>query len=380
VKGIEVPERTEDFTADPVELFFDLAYVFAFSQLVGRLVHEPDWTGVGRAALLFGLLWLPWQQLTWAANAVSGNGRAVRLIFLVATAASVPMAAATSTALTTGGPVFAITLGVIMVLGFLTQTLSVDRGSTFHRAVVRWVTPNAIALIVLVAGAFVDGRGRIVLWLLSLAIVLGAMIAAGRGDWIIRSGHFAERHGLIVIIALGEVVVAIGVPVVQALEAGEGLSGAKVVALVASGVFAGLLWWCYFDRAGPALEHRAESIEGDAERGRFVRDVYTWAHAPIVAGIILAAAALEEITLHPSDDVDLAFRTMLLGGLALGVFGIAAAVWRAFRAITRERIAAAVAIALVLLLGGSVNGTVLLVTVDLIIAATLAVEHARIEH
>ena len=380
MKGIEVPERTEDFTADPVELFFDLAYVFAFSQLVGRLVDEPDWTGVGRAALLFGLLWLPWQQLTWAANAVSGNGRAVRLIFLVATAASVPMAAATSTALGAGGPVFAVTLGVIMALGFLTQTLSVDRGSTFHRAVVRWVTPNAIALIVLVAGAFVDGRGRIVLWLLSLAIVLGAMNAAGRGDWIIRSGHFAERHGLIVIIALGEVVVAIGLPVVQALEAGEGLPGTTVVALVASGVFAGLLWWGYFDRAGPALEHRAERIDGDAERGRFVRDVYTWAHAPIVAGIILAAAALEEITVHPSDDVDLAFRTMLLGGLALGVFGIAAAMWRAFRAIARERIAAAVAIAFVLLLGGSVNGTVLLVTVDLFIAATLAVEHARIEH
>jgi low temperature requirement protein LtrA len=244
----------------------------------------------------------------------------------------------------------------------------------------RWVTPNAIALIVLVAGAFVDGRGRIVLWLLSVAVVLGAMIAAGRGDWIIRSGHFAERHGLIVIIALGEVVVAIGVPVVQALQAGEGLPGTTVAALLASGLFAGLLWWSYFDRVGPALEHRGERIDGDAERGRFVRDVYTWAHAPIVAGIILAAAALEEITVHPSDDVDLAFRTMLLGGLALGVVGIAAAVWRAFRTIARERIVAAVAIALVLLLGGSVNGTVLLVTVDLLIAATLAAEHARIEH
>ena len=377
VKGIDVPERTEDFTADPVELFFDLAYVFAFSQLVGRLVDEPNWAGVGRVALLFGLLWLPWQQLTWAANAVSGNGRAVRLIFLVATAASVPMAAATSTAFAAGGPVFAVTLGVIMALGFLTQTLSVHRGSTFYRAVVRWVTPNAVALIVLVAGSFVDGRGRLILWLLSLAIVLGAMIAAGRGDWIIRSGHFAERHALIMIIALGEVVVAIGVAVVRTLEAGEGLPGATVVALVASGAFAALLWWAYFDRAGPALEQRAERVDGDAERGRFVRDVYTWAHAPIVAGIILAAAALEEIAGHPRDDVALAFRTMLLGGLALGVLGIAAAIWRAFQVIARERIAAALAIALVLLLGGSVNGTILLVTVNFLIAATLAVEHRR---
>ena len=241
MKGIVVPERTEDFTADPVELFFDLAYVFAFSQLVGRLIHEPTWTGVGKVALLFGLLWIPWQQLTWSANAVSGNGRAVRLIFLVATVASVPMAAATTTALGSGGPVFAVALGVIMGLGFLTQTLSADRGSMFQRAVLRWVGPNIAALVVLLVGAFVAGQGRIALWLLSLAIVFGAMVAAGRGEWIVRSGHFAERHGLIVIIALGEVIVAIGLPVLEGLEAGEGLPGRTVVALLASGTFATLL-------------------------------------------------------------------------------------------------------------------------------------------
>ncbi|MEY2467426.1 MAG: hypothetical protein QOF21_124, partial [Actinomycetota bacterium] len=81
MKGITVPERTEDFTADPVELFFDLAYVIAFSQLVGVLVHEPTWEGVGKVGLLFALLWLPWQQLTWTANAISGNSRGVRAIF-----------------------------------------------------------------------------------------------------------------------------------------------------------------------------------------------------------------------------------------------------------------------------------------------------------
>ena len=224
-----------------------------------------------------------------------------------------------------------------------------------------------------------DGRGRIALWLLSLAIVFGAMIAAGRGEWIVRSGHFAERHGLIVIIALGEVIVAIGLPVLEGLEAGEGLPGRTVVALLASGTFAALLWWGYFDRPGPALEHRAELLDSDAERGRYVRDVYTWAHAPLVAGIILSAAALEEITLHPADDVELAFRTMLFGGLVLGVVGIGAAIWRAFRAVVRERIVAATVITVVLLLGGSIDGVVLLIAVDLIIAATLAVEHSRIE-
>ncbi|HZB68112.1 MAG TPA: low temperature requirement protein A [Ornithinibacter sp.] len=379
MRGIEVPERTEDFTADPVELFFDLAYVLAFSQLVGLLVDDHTWAGVGRMALLFGLLWLPWQQLTWAANAVSGNGRAVRLIFLAATAASVPMAASTSTALDEGGPVFAATLAVIMALGFLTQTLGVERGTVLSRSVVRWQTPNVAALAVLVAGAVVDGGGRTVLWLLSLAIVLAAMVAAGRGDWIVRSGHFAERHGLIVIIALGEVIVAIGLPVIQALEAGEGVPGRTVVALAASGVFAALLWWAYFDRPSPALEHRGEVIEGEQDRGRYVRDVYTWAHAPIVAGIILAAAALEEITLHPTEDLALAFRLMFAGGLVLSVVGMAAAIWRAFRKLPRERMLAAGVLVPVLLLAGGLDGVVLLVVVDVVVAATLVAEHVRVE-
>ena len=379
MRGIEVPERTEDFTADPVELFFDLAFVFAFSQLVGHIVHHPTWAGIGEAALLFGLLWLPWQQLTWSANAVSGNGRRVRIVFLIATAMSVPMAAATSTALDLGGPVFALSLSGIMALGFLIQTLSFSRETSHYGAVIGWVGPNLAAMAVLVVGAWVDGTGRTVLWIVSLAIVFGAMVAAGRGEWIIRSSHFAERHGLIVIIALGEVIVAIGVPVVAGLEAGTGVPGRTVAALVTSGAFAGLLWWGYFDRIGPALEHRAEAIEGDQARGRYVRDIYTWAHAPIVAGIILAAAALEEIAVHPTDQVDLSFRMMLLGGLALLVVGASAAIWRAFRRIPRERVASLGVLALLLASGSSIEGVVLLVAVVAVMAVTLAAEHVRIE-
>jgi low temperature requirement protein LtrA len=379
MKGIVVPDRVEDFTADPVELFFDLAYVFAFSQLVGRLIYDPTWTGVGEATLLFGLLWLPWQQLAWAANAVSGNARSVRLIFLAATAASVPMAAATSTALDEGAAVFAVALGGIMLLGFAIQALSVERGSELHAAVVRWITPNVLAIVVLLVGAAVGGTGQIVLWILSLAIVLGAMVLAGRGEWLIRTAHMAERHGLIYIVALGEVIVAIGLPVVASLEAGEGVPGRTVAALVASGVFAGLLWWGYFDRVGPALEHRGTEVEGDKARGRYVRDVYTWAHAPIVAGVILAAAALEEITLHPDEPLALSFRMMLAGGLVAMLVGVSAAVWRAFHAVARERIVCAVAVFAFLLVATNLNGLVLLIVVVAAIAVTLAVEHRRIE-
>jgi low temperature requirement protein LtrA len=205
------------------------------------------------------------------------------------------------------------------------------------------------------------------------------MALAGRSEWIIRTGHFAERHGLIVIIALGEVIVAIGVPVVNSLEAGQGLPGATLVALVAAGVFAALLWWAYFDRPGPSLEHRGGQVEGDLERGRFARDVYTLAHAPLVAGIILAAAALEEMALHPASRVPLEFRSMLAGGMALAVTGVALGVWRAWGVIAWERLVAASVIAALVLAATAWPANALLIAVDAVILATLAVEHVRIE-
>jgi len=375
----DIEERAADFTADSVELFFDLAYVFAFSQLVGLLINEPTWEGVAKAALIFGLLWLPWSQLTWAANTVTSFRRQVRLLLLIATVLSVPMAASTSTALDGGGLVFALSLGGIMLLGFLMQALDSPQGTELWNAVVWWIAPNLVAIAVLVAGATADGSLRVGLWLLSLAIVLGAMIAAGRGEWLIRAGHMAERHGLIVIVALGEVIVAIGIPVVTALQEGGSLSGATTAALIASGAFAGLLWWGYFDRPGPDLEERVSILESNRARGRYARDVYTWSHAPIVAGIMLAAAALEEMSLHPLEQVEVSFRLMLIFGLVLFLGGIAAAVWRAFRTFAVERVLGAGAVAAVVLLGSPLNGVTMLVAVVLVMFAALMVEHLRVD-
>ena len=378
MKGIELPPLTEDFTADPVELFFDLAYVFAFSQLVALLINEPTWAGAGKAALLFGLLWLPWQQLTWAANAVSGNGRPVRALFLVATVVSIPMAASTSTAFAGGGPVFAVALTGIMLIGFRMQTLGITEKISYRTAVYTWIAPNAVAIAVLVVGSFFDGTARLALWLGTVAIVLWAMFRASDGEWMVRSGHFAERHGLIIIVALGEVIVAIGIPVVAALQTDGSLSLASISALLASGAFAGLLWWAYFDRPGPGLEFAASRLDGQAV-GRYVRDVYTWAHAPIVAGIILAAAALEEIALHPRDTVPLEFRAMMAGGLSLFLIGVFLAVWRAFRAQARERLVGAIVITGIVLVGSSIEGLNLLTLVVVVLFVVLLIEHRRVE-
>lgn len=378
MRGITVPERTEDFTADPVELFFDLAFVFAYSRLVYTLVHDPAWGGIGEAALLFALMWLPWSQFTWSANAVSGNGRGVRALFLVATAVCVPMAASVSTAFEDGGPVFAVCLGVITIIGMATMGLGDALDDSERSAISMWVSINVVALVLLVVGAFLDDELRISAWLVSAVVVFVAMVEAGRGDWLVRAGHMAERHALITIIALGEVIVAIGIAVVDPLEGGEGLPRATVTALIASGLFVGLLWWSYFDRPAKALEHRAEDLEG-RELSRYVRDVYTWAHIFIVFGIVLAAAGLEDITLHPTEPTPTSFRFMLVGGLCVAAVGVCGAVWRAFRVVAKERAAAGGLLLVLAAVSGDVDGVVLLVLVDLVLLATLVVEHRRIE-
>ncbi|CAN5725199.1 hypothetical protein BH24ACT5_BH24ACT5_04820 [soil metagenome] len=202
-------------------------------------------------------------------------------------------------------------------------------------------------------------------------------LRAGDGDWVLRPGHFAERHGLIIIVALGEVIVALGKAVVDRADGG-GFETTSIIALASTGVFAGGLWWSYFDRFQPAMEHHAEGIEG-RDRGRFALDAYTYAHLPIVAGVILMAAALEEATLNPDQPIPLALRMMLLAGIATFVGGVSIGTYRAFRVLPGERLIGVAVLGAFVLLAGSVDGVWVIVIVDLVALVGLLAEHARIE-
>ena len=148
--------------------------------------------------------------------------------------------------------------------------------------------------------------------------------------------------------------------------------------MIAAGLFAGLLWWAYFDRLQPGLEWRGEQLDGQ-QRGWYAVYVYTYLHAVIVSGVIISAAALEEIILHPSDPVPLAFRVMLAGGLVMFLLGTVACVARAFRVVVPERIVASVVIVALVAIGGSLSGVALLAVVDVVLFAVLIAEYTRVE-
>lgn len=374
---IDIPDPAHDFAANPVELFFDLAFVFAFSQLVGRLVHDPTAEGLGLFALLFLMLWLPWTTMTWAANAVSANSRPVQVIILIATATSVPMAASVSTAFEGGGPLFAVSLSVIIAMALTMMSIGYPTGSPEFYSSLRYSVPNLIAMGLFIIGAFLDDGLRVVLWSGGLLSVIIGTVKAGRGSWVVRARHFAERHGLIIIVALGEVIVAIAIPVLASLEELDAIPSLVMSSLLASGVFAGLMWWAYFDVPQRRWEHKFASLEGNA-RGRFARDVYTYIHAPIVAGVILSAAALEEITKHPDESLPLEFRLMFLAGMFLFFGGIEGGALRVSRVFPPERFAVIVLFAGLVAFGDALSGLTILILTDLLVFLALLLEGRRI--
>ncbi len=380
MKGVPILDREEDFTADPAELFFDLSFVFAFSRLVIHLVEHPSWSGVGEFALLFSLIWFGWANFTWTANAVAGNSRPVRAVFMVATAISLPMAASVDGAFDNGGPLFAVTIVALFAMPIATTLATMSEHREVVASALRLTGPIVVAMGLMMIGGFIDGDGRTLSWAAAVAVLLFTTIKAGSGEWLVRPGHFAERHGLIVIIALGEVLVAVGTPVVTRLADGEAIGGITIVALTAAGLFAGLMWWLFFDRPLPALEHGHNQLDSTNQIGRFARDVYTYGHFPVVAGVLVSAAAMEEIMAHPDHSLPLEFRWMLLAGLALFLGGIAVSVYRAFQVLAVERLTGAALIgAATVLLGGEISGVVLLIVVDVALLLVLLAEHYRVE-
>ncbi|MGB5756589.1 MAG: low temperature requirement protein A [Acidimicrobiales bacterium] len=379
MRDIPIPSREEDFTADPAELFFDLSFVFAFSRLVFHLVHHPTLEGFGEFVLLFSLIWIAWSNFTWSANAVAGNSRFVRAVFMVATAISLPMAASLEDPFGNGSIVFAVTVSAILTMPIATGAALLAEEEAVRSSNTRYLSFTLAGIILVLAGGFTDGAWQLGLWIAAMAVLIFNTIDAGGGDWMVRPGHFAERHGLIVIIALGEVIVAIGAPVVETLSNGEPLEGNLVAALTASGVLAGLLWWSYFDRPLPALEHRHEELSDPNDSARFARDVYTYNHFFIVGAILLAAAALEEIMLHPTDPLATPYRWMLFIGISAYLLGVVLSILRAYSALAVERLVAVAALAALVGLSASLGGMWLLIAVDVLLLAVLAVEHYRLE-
>lgn len=338
----------DDQSATFIELFFDLVFVFSITQLVGLLHGHITPTTIGQAVLIFWLVWWAWTQFTWTLNAADTTHPHVELATLAATAVAFFMAVALPDAFEGRALWFAVPYVLVRLLGLGLQ-VRVSAGDAEQRANVRTfglLSLGGMAAVLL--GAALGGGAQAWLWGLTIVLDLIAAGFGGRGEaWRLHPEHFAERHGLIVIIALGETLIVAASGVTGAIWTG----GLLIIAILAVAISCGF-WWSYFERAKEACE-RALAASSGAAQASLARDAYSLIHFPMLIGVIAFALAVEEAVAHPEDPLTLTGRLALAFGVLLFVGGIGALIARATGAVPLPRtfIVLATALAIVAISG-----------------------------
>jgi len=306
VRSAEGEERVT-----PLELFFDLVFVFALTQVTGFLAANDTGVGLLRGTLLFSVLWWAWAAYAWLTNTVDPEEGAVRLVVFASAGAMLIVALATPTAFGTDALVFGIAYFIVRALHLVLYSIASRDDPELHAAVLRFAPSAMIGPSLLIIASFFDGPVQIGLWVAALSIEFaGTLLGRGRG-WRLSPAHFVERHGLIIIIALGESIVSIGVG-----AAGLPLDAPLIAAALLGMVVAASLWWSYFDWVVFVSQARLTEARG-VERATLARDLYTYLHLPMVFGIALFALGMKETLRHLDEPLAIVPAVGLCGGLAL---------------------------------------------------------------
>jgi low temperature requirement protein LtrA len=345
-KGVR--PTSEDHRATPFELFFDLVYVFAITQVTGYMADEHSAHGVLRGLLMLALLWGTWSGYTWLGNHSRADEGFVRAGMVVAMAAMFVVALTIPEAWHDrpgglNGPLVLVCAYLLVRWVHLAVYAAAATGDAGlrHQIAITWL-PMSVSAALLVSGALLGGWTQLLLFAVALVVDwVGIYLTARNGEWRLRSPvHLTERHGLFIILAIGESVVAIGVG-----AAGQPIGASLLLAAILGVAAAVCLWWLYFDVMSVAAEHRLVETRADA-RVSLAVEAYTYGHFPIVAGILLAALGVEGALAHAGASKPLgAFYALpLFGGLALYLAGHLLFEYRMYHALSRPRLLATCAL------------------------------------
>src|ERR687893_1357278 len=271
----------------PLELFFDLVFVFALTQVIGFLIHHLTWLGMLQAAALLTALWGAWAVYSWLTNAVPAEeANPARLVIFCAMAAMFVASLAVPDAFGRYGVIFGVAYFVVQLLQVILYALATGREPE-RQAILRLAPGFVGAPALLIVAGFLDGFAQGALWAVALAVGYGVAYVRGVSGFRIHAGHFAERHGLVVIIALGESIVAAGGGV-----SGPAVGAGGILAVIVGIALAAALWWAYFDLVMLTAERRLSAAQGE-ERARLALDSYGYLHLPMVAGIVFSALGVK---------------------------------------------------------------------------------------
>ncbi len=361
--------RREGERVTPLELFFDLVFVLAITQCTALMSHDQSWSGLAQGLLILGVLWWAWVGYAWLTSVIDPEAGVVRIVIFAAMAAMLIVSLCVQEAFGNLALTFALAIGFYRTAHIALFWLAGAEDEDLRRSVIGLAASTAVAVGILVLASLFDGLAQGALWALAIFLDMAGPYFFGSEGWKLVPGHFAERHGLIVIIALGESIVAIGVGASGVLDLGIGTAAVLGVFLATA------LWWTYFDVVALISARRL----GEAEEGRvqneLARDSYSYIHLLIVAGIVLMAFGLKVTIGHHADALHYVPAFALLGGLAVYLLGLVAFRYRHVHTLNRRRLGLAVVLLLLIPVATAMPALVSLAVAVVLIWVMIAYEH-----
>jgi low temperature requirement protein LtrA len=352
----------------PLELFFDLVFVLAITQCTALMSHHPTWSGLIQGLLVLGMLWWAWTGYAWLTSVVDPEEGAVRLVIFGAMAALLLVSLCVPEAFGSLALAFALIYGVVRSAQIALFMLASPDDDGLRHSVLGLAVSTLVAVSLLALASLFDGLAQGALWALALFLDMAGPYFFGSEGWKLMPGHFAERHGLIVIIALGESIVAIGVGASHTLDLGIGTAAVLGVALTAA------MWWTYFDIVAIVAGRRLAEAEPGRVQNEMARDSYSYVHLGMFAGIVLVALGLKTTIGHFGDHLHAVPAFALLGGLAIYLLSHVAFRYRHIHTVSRRRLLMAIALLILVPVATEVPALVALAVVNVMIWALIAYE------
>jgi low temperature requirement protein LtrA len=360
--------RSEE-SVKPLELFFDLVFVLALTQCTALMAADPSWEALAQGLLILGVLWWSWVGYSWLTSVVDPEEGIVRFAIFAAMAGLLVVGLCVPEAFGDAAFLFACAYGLVRSAQIVLFVVASRGTPDLRRSVLGLAGGTAVGVGLLLTASLADGTLQGALWALALLLDMGEPYVFGSEGWKLAPSHFAERHGLIMIIALGESIVAIGVGA-EGLDVDAGVVAAAVLGVGA----AAALWWLYFDIVALVAERRLTNAAVGREQNEIARDSYSYLHFPMVAGIVLLALGLKKTLEHVGDPLDTVPAVAMLGGTALYLLAHVAFRWRNVHRLSIQRLGCAALLCALIPVATEVAALVTLAVLTAALAVLIAYE------
>jgi low temperature requirement protein LtrA len=312
VPHVSTVMREESAGVKPLELFFDLVLVLALTQCTTLTAKEPTWEGVLKGMLILGVVWWSWVGYAWLTSVIDPEEGIVRIAMFTSMAALLVMGLCIPEAFDDTALIFAIAYAFVRAMHIVLFVVASREDPDLRRSVTGLAGSTALGCALIFGAAATDGTAQGALWGAAIVLDMGGPFLFGAEGWKVVPGHFAERHSLMIIIALGESIVAIGIGA-EGLEIDAGIVLAACLGIVVTSA----LWWLYFDVVALVAERRLHNAAPGRERNEIARDSFSYLHFPMIAGIVLLALGLKKTLQHVGDPLGTVPAAALYGGVSI---------------------------------------------------------------